>query len=154
MTAYELTDKGCALVAEYVGQVREIVGLDIPLAFDHFGYLGINSLIKLGRALQKYNPAWLEDMVPWYRTEEWKTITDALDVPTLTAQGANRLFMDLDAHAGLHRDVDVTVFHQGRCVGYVFVPGHLRLVPFIGDKVFGGGDGLCRLPAVLVRQTA
>ena len=58
----------------------------IPLAFDHFGHFGINSLIKLGRALQKYNPAWLEDMVPWYRTEEWKTITDALDVPTLTGE--------------------------------------------------------------------
>lgn len=25
-------------------------------------------------------------MVPWYRTEEWKTITDALDVPTLTGE--------------------------------------------------------------------
>ena len=59
---------------------------DIPLAFDHFGHLGINSLIKLGKALQKYNPAWLEDMVPWYRTEEWKTITEALDAPTLTGE--------------------------------------------------------------------
>lgn len=86
MTAYELTEKGCALVADYVGQVREIMGMDIPLAFDHFGHLGINSLIKLGKALEKYNPAWLEDMVPWYRTEEWKTITDALDVPTLTGE--------------------------------------------------------------------
>jgi hypothetical protein len=86
MTAYEPTEKGCALVAEYVAQVREILGIDIPLAFDHFGHLGINSLIKLGKALQEYNPAWLEDMVPWYRAEEWKTIMDALDVPTLTGE--------------------------------------------------------------------
>ena len=86
MTAYELTDKGCALVGDYVAEVREILGMDIPLAFDHFGHFGVNSLIKLGKALQKYNPAWLEDMVPWYRTEEWKAITDALDVPTLTGE--------------------------------------------------------------------
>jgi hypothetical protein len=30
MTAYELTDKGCALVADYVGEVREAMGMDIP----------------------------------------------------------------------------------------------------------------------------
>jgi L-alanine-DL-glutamate epimerase-like enolase superfamily enzyme len=86
MTAYELTDKGCALVADHVGQVREVLGMDIPLAFDHFGHLGVNSLIKLGKALQKHSPAWLEDMVPWYRTEEWKIITDSIDVPTLTGE--------------------------------------------------------------------
>jgi L-alanine-DL-glutamate epimerase-like enolase superfamily enzyme len=86
MTAYELTAKGCELVSDYVGQIREVLGMDIPLAFDHFGHLGVNSLIKLGKALQKHNPSWLEDMVPWYRTEEWKIITDALDVPTLTGE--------------------------------------------------------------------
>lgn len=85
-TAYELTDKGCEIVADYVGQVREALGSDVPMAHDHFGHLGVNSLIKLGKALQKYNPAWLEDMVPWFRTEEWKAITDAIDVPTLTGE--------------------------------------------------------------------
>ena len=48
MTAFELSAKGCELVAGYVGQVREVLGMDIPLAFDHFGHLGVNSLIKLG----------------------------------------------------------------------------------------------------------
>jgi L-alanine-DL-glutamate epimerase-like enolase superfamily enzyme len=86
MTAYELTDKGLELVSNHVGQIREVLGMDTPLAFDHFGHLGINSLIKLGKALEKWNPAWLEDMVPWYRTGEWKTITDAIDVPTLTGE--------------------------------------------------------------------
>jgi L-alanine-DL-glutamate epimerase-like enolase superfamily enzyme len=85
-TAYELTDKGCELVADYVGAVREAMGCDVPMAHDHFGHLGINSLIKLGKALQKYSPAWLEDMVPWFRTQEWKTITDSIDVPTLTGE--------------------------------------------------------------------
>jgi L-alanine-DL-glutamate epimerase-like enolase superfamily enzyme len=85
-TAYELTAKGCELAAEYVAQIREVLGMDTPLALDHFGHFGINSLIKLGKALEPYNPAWLEDMVPWYRVEEWKTISDALDVPTCTGE--------------------------------------------------------------------
>ena len=44
----------------------------------------VNSCIKLGKALQKYNPSWLEDMVPWFRVEQWKIITESIEVPTLT----------------------------------------------------------------------
>jgi L-alanine-DL-glutamate epimerase-like enolase superfamily enzyme len=85
-TGIELTDKGVALMAEYVAKVREQVGMDIPLAADHFGHIGLNSCIRLGRALQPYNMAWLEDMIPWQHAELWKKITDAIDVPTLTGE--------------------------------------------------------------------
>jgi L-alanine-DL-glutamate epimerase-like enolase superfamily enzyme len=86
MTAYEITPKGCALAADYVAQIRDILGYDTPMAFDHFGHFGINSLIKLGKAVEPYNPTWLEDMVPWNRVEEWKTISDSIDVPTCTGE--------------------------------------------------------------------
>lgn len=86
LTGIELTDKGIALMADYVGEVREIVGWDIPLCADHFGHIGVNSCIRLGKALEKYNLAWLEDMIPWQRTELWKQITDAVDIPTLTGE--------------------------------------------------------------------
>jgi L-alanine-DL-glutamate epimerase-like enolase superfamily enzyme len=85
-TGAELTDKGIALMADYVAQVREIVGMDIPLAADHFGHIGVNSCIRLGRALEKHNLAWLEDMIPWQYTDLWKQITDAIEVPTLTGE--------------------------------------------------------------------
>lgn len=85
-TGMELTDKGVELMADYVGKVREVVGMDIPLAADHFGHIGVNSCIKLGKALQKYNLAWLEDMIPWMHTDLWKQITDAVDIPTLTGE--------------------------------------------------------------------
>ena len=52
----------------------------------HFGHIGVNSCIKLGKALEPYNMAWLEDMIPWQFTEQWKQITDAIDVPTLTGE--------------------------------------------------------------------
>jgi L-alanine-DL-glutamate epimerase-like enolase superfamily enzyme len=85
-TGIELTDKGVAGMAEYVARVREVIGYDVPLAADHFGHIGVNSCIRLGRALQPYNMAWLEDMIPWQYGDLWKQITDAIDVPTLTGE--------------------------------------------------------------------
>jgi L-alanine-DL-glutamate epimerase-like enolase superfamily enzyme len=85
-TGIEITNKGIALMADYVGQVRQIVGMDIPLAADHFGHIGVNSCIRLGKALEKYSMAWLEDMVPWFYTDLLKKITDAVDVPILTGE--------------------------------------------------------------------
>jgi L-alanine-DL-glutamate epimerase-like enolase superfamily enzyme len=85
-TGIEITDKGAAAMADYVAQVREIVGMDVPLSADHFGHIGVNSCIKLGKALEKHNMAWLEDMIPWQYTDLWKKITDAIDIPTLTGE--------------------------------------------------------------------
>jgi L-alanine-DL-glutamate epimerase-like enolase superfamily enzyme len=85
-TGIELTPKGLQGMSDYVAAVREIVGYEVPLAADHFGHLGVNSCIKLGKALKKYNLAWLEDMIPWQYTDLWKKITDAVDIPTLTGE--------------------------------------------------------------------
>ncbi len=85
-TGLELTEKGIARMAEFVATVREYVGMDIPLSADHFGHIGVNSCIRLGKALEKYNMAWLEDMIPWQYTDLWKKITDAVDIPTLTGE--------------------------------------------------------------------
>jgi L-alanine-DL-glutamate epimerase-like enolase superfamily enzyme len=85
-TGHELTDKGVARMAEFVATVREYVGMEIPLSADHFGHIGVNSCIRLGKALEKYNMAWLEDMIPWQYTDLWKKITDAVDIPTLTGE--------------------------------------------------------------------
>lgn len=85
-TGIELTPKGVQIMADYVGQVREVVGMEVPLSADHFGHIGVNSCIRLGKALEKYNLAWLEDMVPWQYTELWKQITNEVDIPTLTGE--------------------------------------------------------------------
>lgn len=86
LTGTEITEKGIALMADYVAQVREQVGMDIPLCADHFGHIGVNSCIRLGKALEKYNMAWLEDMVPWQYTDLLKKISDAVDIPILTGE--------------------------------------------------------------------
>ena len=85
-TGTEITPKGIDLMADYVAQVREAIGMEIPLAADHFGHIGVNSCIKLGKALEKYNMAWLEDMIPWQYTELLKKISDAVNVPILTGE--------------------------------------------------------------------
>jgi L-alanine-DL-glutamate epimerase-like enolase superfamily enzyme len=85
-TGAEITEKGIALMCDYVGQVREIVGMDIPLSADHFGHIGVNSCIRLGRGLTKYNLAWLEDMIPWQYTDLLKKIADAVDIPIATGE--------------------------------------------------------------------
>jgi L-alanine-DL-glutamate epimerase-like enolase superfamily enzyme len=85
-TGHELTEKGIARMAAFVATVREYVGMEIPLSADHFGHIGVNSCIRLGKALEKYNLAWLEDMIPWQYTDLWKKITDAVDIPTLTGE--------------------------------------------------------------------
>jgi L-alanine-DL-glutamate epimerase-like enolase superfamily enzyme len=85
-TGTDITPKGIEIMADYVAQVRAAIGMEIPLAADHFGHIGVNACIKLGRALEKHNMAWLEDMIPWQNTELLKQITAAIDVPTLTGE--------------------------------------------------------------------
>lgn len=85
-TGIEITDKGIGIMGDYVAKVRDIIGMEIPLGADHFGHIGVNSCIRLGKAFQKYNLAWMEDFIPWQYTDLWKKITDAIDVPTLTGE--------------------------------------------------------------------
>jgi L-alanine-DL-glutamate epimerase-like enolase superfamily enzyme len=85
-TGTEVTEKGIALMGEYVAQIREIVGMEVPLSADHFGHIGVNSCIRLGKGLEKYNLAWLEDMIPWQYTDLLKQIAAAVDTPILTGE--------------------------------------------------------------------
>lgn len=85
-TQIQITDKGLDMLAEYVAKVREAVGYDIPLSSDHYGHFDVNNAIRLGRAVEPYRLAWLEDMIPWTYTEQWKEITQAIETPTLTGE--------------------------------------------------------------------
>jgi L-alanine-DL-glutamate epimerase-like enolase superfamily enzyme len=84
--ATEVTDKGIDRLCEYVAAVRDAIGMEIPLSMDHLGHIGVNSIIRLGRAYEKYNLAWIEDVIPWYYTDLLKRITDSQPTPTLTGE--------------------------------------------------------------------
>src|SRR3954447_23249926 len=75
---FEISDKGAELVADHVAAIKQAMGdaADIPMAHDHFGHLTVKSCIKLAKALERVTPSMLEDMVPWFRVEEWKLINN------------------------------------------------------------------------------
>ena len=85
-TQVQITDKGLDELAKLVDNVRSMIGYEIPLSTDHFGHFDLNNGIRLGKALEKYRLAWMEDIISWELTEQWKTISDALETPVLTGE--------------------------------------------------------------------
>lgn len=85
-TGITITDKGIEWLSDWVGQIRQVIGMEIPLASDHYGHIGVNSCIKLARAMEKWNLAWMEDMVPWQFGELLKQIKDSTTTPLLTGE--------------------------------------------------------------------
>jgi len=85
-THVRLTPKGIDSICQYVAEVREVVGDEVPIAADHFGHIGIDDCIRLGLALEPYNLAWLEDLVPWQYTDKWVQLERALNTPVCTGE--------------------------------------------------------------------
>src|SRR6476660_2035429 len=85
-THVRLTPKGIDLICEYVAEVRSVVGDEVPIAADHFGHIGIDDCLRLGIALEPYNLAWLEDLVPWQFTDKWVQLERALNTPVCTGE--------------------------------------------------------------------
>jgi L-alanine-DL-glutamate epimerase-like enolase superfamily enzyme len=85
-TQIQITDKGVEGLQKIVENVRNVVGNEIPLSCDHFGHIDMNQIIRIGRALEKYRMAWLEDTVAWFYTDQLKAIKDALETPILTGE--------------------------------------------------------------------
>jgi len=86
LLAMEVTDKGIGLLEEYVAAVRDAVGMQIPLSMDHLGHLGVKSIIRLGKAYEKYNLSWIEDVIPWEYTDLLKQISLESPTPILTGE--------------------------------------------------------------------
>jgi L-alanine-DL-glutamate epimerase-like enolase superfamily enzyme len=85
-TQIQITDKGLDELAAIVENVRNLVGYEIPLSTDHYGHFDLNNGIRLGKKLEKYRLAWLEDIISWELTDQWKTMAEALETPVLTGE--------------------------------------------------------------------
>jgi L-alanine-DL-glutamate epimerase-like enolase superfamily enzyme len=86
LIAMEVTDKGIAMLEQYVAAVRDAVGMEIPLSLDHLGHLGVKSIIRLGKAYEKYSLSWMEDVIPWNYTELLREISLESPTPILTGE--------------------------------------------------------------------
>ena len=71
-TGIHVTEKGLDLLEQYVAEIRDEIGYEVPLAVDHFGHVCVEDAIRFARRMEKYNLAWIEDMIPWMYTEEGK----------------------------------------------------------------------------------
>jgi len=85
-TGIHITEKGFDMLEQYVSEVRSIIGYEVPLAIDHVGHICVEDGIKLARRLEKYNLAWLEDLIPWQLTEQYKRLSQASAVPICTGE--------------------------------------------------------------------
>ena len=85
-TQVQLTEKACEDLAAVGEKVRSVTGYEIPISSDHYGHFDVNNTIRLGRALEKYRLAWLEDTTQWWNFDQMKTIKDALETPICTGE--------------------------------------------------------------------
>lgn len=85
-TGTHITQTGVDHLVDYVRRVRDVVGYELPIAADHFGYMDVDSCIRLARGLEPFALEWLEDMIPWQYTEQWRQLTTSVATPTYTGE--------------------------------------------------------------------
>ena len=85
-TGIHLTEKGLDILEKYVHDVREVIGYEVPLAIDHFGHVCVEDCIRFARRVEKYNIAWMEDMVPWMYTDQYLRLKNSTTVPVCTGE--------------------------------------------------------------------
>lgn len=95
-TAMNITEVGLDYLENYVKEVRSIIGYEIPLAIDHIGHVSYQSCLALAKRLEKYNIFWMEDCIPWFYTEQWKTLSNSTTVPMCTGE-------DIYGHEGFEK---------------------------------------------------
>jgi gluconate/galactonate dehydratase len=85
-TGLHFTERGLDLLEQYIAEVREVIGYEVPLAIDHVGHISLQNGIRLARRIEKYAPAWLEDVVPWQYTDQYRQLQQATSVPICTGE--------------------------------------------------------------------
>jgi len=109
-TGIHVTEKGLELLESYVADVRSVIGFEVPLAVDHFGHICVEDCIKLARRVEKYNLAWLEDMIPWQYTDQYVRLSRASTTPICTGEDIYlkegfRPLLEAGAVSVIHPDV-------------------------------------------------
>lgn len=85
-TGIQITEKGLDYLENYVREVREVIGYEVPLAIDHFGHVQLESCIRFCRRMEKYNLAWVEDLAPWMYTDHYVRLRNSTCVPICTGE--------------------------------------------------------------------
>lgn len=85
-TGIHLTEHGLDILEKYVRDVRDVIGYEVPLAIDHFGHVCVEDCIRFARRVEKYNIAWMEDMIPWMYTDQYLRLKNSTTIPVCTGE--------------------------------------------------------------------
>ena len=141
-TGIHLTEKGLDMLENYVREVRDVIGYDVPLAVDHFGHICVEDCIRFLRRVEKYNLAWVEDLAPWHFTEHYVRLRNSTTVPIATGEDIylKENFEPLMKAGGvslIHPDV-LTTGHVGAALPQLMcMEYHSVDVPYWQDVVNG-----------------
>ena len=85
-TGIQITEKGLDYLENYVREVRDVIGYEVPLAIDHFGHVQLESCICFCHRMEKYNLAWVEDLAPWIYTDHYVRLRNSTCIPICTGE--------------------------------------------------------------------
>ena len=83
-----ITDKGLGYAGELIAAVKDAVGWDAPLAMDGSGPGNVKDAIRYARAFEKFNMAWVEDMLSWRNWQGYKEVRAATTTKLNTGEDA------------------------------------------------------------------
>jgi len=98
-----------------VEAVRDEIGDEVDLGMDLHWNFTVETAIRLGKELERFDLAWLEDPVPPEKTEAQKRVTQAIDVPVLT--GENLVTVEQFNRAASEGIMDIAAPDVNKCGG-------------------------------------
>ena len=145
ISGYSPTNKGYEYMGEFVETARNVIGNDVVLGADHFGYLGVDDGIRLGKAMEQYNLAYIEDVINYDRPNSIylnQKITEGSPTPTLNGEdlfGFEEFKPWIDAHAMdiIHPDMETSggIIETKKIADYAGMMGVPTMFHFAGSPV-------------------
>ena len=82
----QLSARTVARAARYVSHIREAVGTSADLLIGTHGQMTPSSAIRLARALEQFDPLWLEEPTPPEMPEQMALVARATSIPVATGE--------------------------------------------------------------------
>ena len=110
-----------------VEAVRDEIGYDIDLGMDLHWNFTVETATRLGKKLEPFDLAWLEDPIPPEKTEAQRHVREKLDLPVLTGEN---LVTAPSFHEALDAGImDIAAPDINKCGGL----GEFRKIAFLCD---------------------
>ncbi|MFC6963686.1 mandelate racemase/muconate lactonizing enzyme family protein [Halocatena marina] len=98
-----------------VEAARDEIGYDIDLGMDLHWNFTVETAVRLGKKLERFDLAWLEDPVPPEKSKAQQRVAEKLDLPVLT--GENLVTVDQFNTAARQGMMDIAAPDVNKCGG-------------------------------------